>query len=102
MDRFKGLADRVIAIPTQVVTDEQGHVGDDNQLDVLAAAGDVERVAQDGVELQVVIARRAGYSWAEVGTALGVSRQSAWERWHDWMPCDMSRSIDVDAAKNVG
>ena len=28
-------------------------------------------------------ARAAGLSWTEVATALGVTRQSAWERWHE-------------------
>ncbi|WP_227471745.1 AsnC family protein [Paenarthrobacter sp. YJN-5] len=28
-------------------------------------------------------ARKAGLSWAEIATALGVSRQAVWERWHD-------------------
>jgi DNA-binding Lrp family transcriptional regulator len=28
-------------------------------------------------------ARSGGASWAEVATMLGISRQSAWERWRD-------------------
>lgn len=28
-------------------------------------------------------ARKAGLSWAEIATALGVTRQAAWERWHE-------------------
>jgi hypothetical protein len=28
-------------------------------------------------------ARRHGKSWAEIATQLGVTRQSAWERWRD-------------------
>jgi DNA invertase Pin-like site-specific DNA recombinase len=28
-------------------------------------------------------ARAAGLSWTEIATALGVTRQSAWERWHE-------------------
>jgi hypothetical protein len=31
----------------------------------------------------VKTARRGGASWAEIATMLGVSRQSAWERWRD-------------------
>src|SRR5262249_12131001 len=31
----------------------------------------------------VKTARVAGASWAEIATMLGVSRQSAWERWRD-------------------
>lgn len=29
---------------------------------------------------QVLLARRAGHSWAEIGGTLGVSKQAAWER----------------------
>ena len=29
---------------------------------------------------EVALARRAGHSWTEVGEALGVTRQAAWER----------------------
>jgi len=31
----------------------------------------------------VKAARRAGRSWAEIATMLGITRQSAWERWND-------------------
>jgi Homeodomain-like domain len=31
----------------------------------------------------VKLARQAGLSWADVATALGVSRQAAWERWRE-------------------
>ena len=31
----------------------------------------------------VRIARGLGLSWTEIATSLGVSRQAAWERWHE-------------------
>lgn len=38
----------------------------------------------DATELRTVQhAREAGMSWTEIATALGVTRQSAWERWHE-------------------
>jgi DNA invertase Pin-like site-specific DNA recombinase len=38
----------------------------------------------DQTELETVRdARKAGLSWTEVAGALGVTRQSAWERWHE-------------------
>jgi hypothetical protein len=38
----------------------------------------------DQAELGAVrTARQSGKSWAEIGTMLGMTRQSAWERWHD-------------------
>jgi hypothetical protein len=35
-------------------------------------------------ELDVAVhrARRAGLSWEEIGQALDMTRQAAWERWH--------------------
>jgi hypothetical protein len=42
-------------------------------------AREVERALRGAVRR----ARRAGYSWAEVGEALGMTKQSAWERFAD-------------------
>jgi transposase-like protein len=54
--------------------------------DPLVALSDVGLVRRllDEVELEAVrAARRQGRSWAEIATKLGVTRQSAWERWRD-------------------
>ena len=57
--------------------------GGDDALDALADVGTVRRLL-DQVELVAVrTARRSGKSWAEVATRLGVTRQSAWERWRE-------------------
>ncbi|MHB2022047.1 MAG: PASTA domain-containing protein [Mycobacteriales bacterium] len=51
-----------------------------------AALSDVSMLRRllDRTELNAVrLARRHGHSWAEVATRLGVTRQSAWERWRD-------------------
>jgi hypothetical protein len=38
----------------------------------------------DRTELATVRqAREVGISWTEIATSLGVSRQAAWERWHE-------------------
>jgi hypothetical protein len=38
----------------------------------------------DRTELRTVRqAREAGLSWTDIATSLGVTRQSAWERWHE-------------------
>jgi PASTA domain-containing protein len=38
----------------------------------------------DQIEFEAVrVARRQGKSWAEIAVRLGVTRQSAWERWRD-------------------
>jgi hypothetical protein len=52
-------------------------------LEALDDIGEVRRVL-DQAELEAVrTARRHGRSWAEIATRLGVTRQSAWERWRD-------------------
>jgi hypothetical protein len=55
----------------------------DGAVDALDDIGVVRRLL-DQAELNAVrTARRHGKSWAEIATRLGVSRQSAWERWRD-------------------
>ena len=42
------------------------------------------RTKIDQNELRTVkLAREAGLSWTEIATALGITRQSAWEKWHE-------------------
>jgi PASTA domain/Homeodomain-like domain len=56
---------------------------DDDGLDALSDIGVVRRML-DQAELAAVRAARVhGKSWAEIATHLGVTRQSAWERWRD-------------------
>jgi transposase-like protein len=52
-------------------------------VNALEDIGAVRRLL-DQAELNAVrTARQHGKSWAEIATRLGVSRQSAWERWRD-------------------
>jgi hypothetical protein len=65
-------------------TARPGHPDDGDG--ALTALVDVSRVRHllDQAELVAVkTARRHGKSWAEIATKLGVTRQSAWERWRD-------------------
>jgi transposase-like protein len=32
----------------------------------------------------VKLAREQGTTWAEIAAAIGVTRQAAWERWHEF------------------
>lgn len=65
------------------LVDGRSRVGGQHALDRLADIGTVRRCL-DGAELSAVrTARRSGRSWAEIATSLGVSRQSAWEKWRD-------------------
>ena len=64
--------------------DEGPHPDDGSA--ALAALSDIGTVRRllDQAELSAVrTARRHGKSWAEIATRLGVTRQSAWERWRD-------------------
>jgi len=52
----------------------------------MQALGDIRLVREllDQAEMGAVrAARTEGRSWAEIATVLGVTRQSAWERWRD-------------------
>jgi hypothetical protein len=61
-----------------------GHPDDgDNALDALADVGLVRRLLDQAELVAVRTARRHGKSWAEIATRLGVTRQSAWERWRE-------------------
>jgi transposase-like protein len=56
---------------------------EDDGLAALSDIGVVRRML-DKAELEAVrAARLGGKSWAEIATHLGVTRQSAWERWRD-------------------
>jgi transposase-like protein len=58
----------------------------DREPDPLEALGHVGTVRRtlDEVELRAVrSARLRGKSWAEIATRLGVTRQSAWEKWRE-------------------
>jgi hypothetical protein len=58
-------------------------VSGDGALEALAEIGVVRRLL-DQVEFETVRAARGqGKSWAEIALRLGVTRQSAWERWRD-------------------
>ena len=57
--------------------------GGESALDALADVGQVRRLLDQAELVAVRTARRHGKSWAEIATRLGVTRQSAWERWRD-------------------
>lgn len=58
--------------------------GDDPAaLTALCDIGRLRRVLDQAELVAVRTARRRGKSWAEIATQLGVTRQSAWERWKD-------------------
>lgn len=53
----------------------------DYALDRLAENAEIIREAEATIESYVVNARTLGASWADIAISLGVSKQSAWERY---------------------
>jgi hypothetical protein len=56
---------------------------DDDGLASLSDIGVVRRMLDQAELAAVRAARLHGKSWAEIATYLGITRQSAWERWRD-------------------
>ena len=54
-------------------------------LESLALSEVIARKAAYGRQLTVRSARAAGASWSQVGAALGIARQSAWEAHSQWI-----------------
>lgn len=54
-------------------------------LEMLALGEAIARKAAYGRQLSVRSARRAGASWAQIGAALGTSKQAAWEAHSRWI-----------------
>ncbi len=69
----------------------------DASLDALSDVGRLRRLL-DQAELDAVrLARQHGRSWAEIAVNLGITRQSAWEKWRDLeevaaAPADQARA----------
>jgi hypothetical protein len=60
-------------------------LGRDETLELLALSEVLARKAQYGRQLSVRTARAAGASWAQIGAALGTSKQAAWEAHTKWI-----------------
>ncbi|QKW36317.1 hypothetical protein HUT06_21675 [Actinomadura sp. NAK00032] len=63
-------------------------------LEMLALGEVVARKAGYGRQLSVRSARRAGASWAQIGAALGTSKQAAWETHNRWIDEQARRQDD--------
>ena len=61
-----------------------GHPDDgDSALEALVDVGRIRHLLDQAELVAVRTARKHRKSWAEIATKLGVSRQSAWERWRE-------------------
>lgn len=62
------------------------HIGgavDDHPLQVLSGLRNGSEIIDGNIRRTVSTARAKGCSWDEIGRSLGISRQSAWERFSD-------------------
>jgi hypothetical protein len=55
----------------------------DEVVTTLMAIQQVRQTCESTEFMTVKYARKAGLSWTEIAAALGVTRQAAWERWHE-------------------
>jgi hypothetical protein len=79
-----------------------GHPDDgDGALSALADIGLVRRLLDQAELVAVRTARRHGKPWAEIATKLGVTRQSAWERWRDLDEAESPRPADSGSRREV-
>jgi hypothetical protein len=62
-------------------------------LELLALSEVIARKAVQGRQLTVRSARTAGASWSQIGTALGTTKQAAWEAHNRWID-DQARPRD--------
>ncbi|MFJ7770509.1 hypothetical protein ACIQ1J_19385 [Streptomyces sp. NPDC097107] len=70
-------------------------------LELLALSEVVARKAAYGRQLTVRSAREAGASWAQIGAALGTSKQAAWEahlRWIDAQEAACGRPGEIGSS----
>jgi hypothetical protein len=79
-----------------------GHPDDgDAAVQALTDIGFVRRLLEQAELVAVRPARRHGKSWAEIATQLGVTRQSAWQRWRDLDDADGRPSASPDSRRET-
>jgi hypothetical protein len=79
-----------------------GHPDDgDAALTALADIGQVRHLLDQAELVAVRTARRHRKSWAEIAIKLGVTRQSAWERWRDLDEADSPDFTAIELDKPV-
>lgn len=70
----------------------------DSALEALTDVGLIRRLLDQAELVAVRTARRHGMSWTEIATRLGVTRQSAWERWRDLDETPQPQEAAIDGA----
>src|SRR5450755_3001192 len=72
-------------------SDDRDPLAADEALELLALGEIIARKTASGRQLAVRSAREAGASWSQIGGALGVSKQSAWEAHSRWIDQQVSQ-----------
>ena len=67
----------------------QGHEAD--PLEVLATAAMYDRYFQEVQSRAVKVLRKEGRTWQEIADAVGVTKQSAWQKWRT--PAEKSKEF---------
>jgi len=67
-------------------------------LDALRALSEGEEEIERLRREQVIAARKAGASWEQVGEALGMTRQSAWEQFAASTRTAIGKNVDANEA----
>jgi hypothetical protein len=81
------ICDACVALCTRILTGKPTttfgrweSLSDDDCLEMLPATAAAVESADDALRKHVDVLRRRDVSWERIASALGVSRQSAWER----------------------
>lgn len=69
-----------VQLCVEVMNQDRAALATPVALDQLRLAGQQMRLTENHVRGAVTDLRRRGMSWRQIGDALGISRQSAWER----------------------
>lgn len=99
-------AEMADALTGMVAADQDAETARQAGSDLIQAALRVQAQAADLVRLAVIHSRQMGASWADVGADLGVSRQSAHERyidaWSEWRAAMPTGASLPDGAAEPG
>ncbi|MBV9831645.1 MAG: ClpX C4-type zinc finger protein [Marmoricola sp.] len=83
-DECVGLCEQILAqepaTPRDTTLPYWEEMSDDEVLAHLPRIASVATQVEDNLQVWVRLLRSRGVSWARIGTALGMARQSAWER----------------------
>ena len=90
---FKGLAAEHRSAASAVERDREKVTYDRHFRQWILRVGELSAAAERLLALEIELARSFGVTWEEVGAALGVSRQAAWDRFASRERWQKSRRI---------